>query len=508
MPSTASREHTSAEQGVLTLNSVSKSFGHGIVLDSVSFQAMPGRVLGVVGENGAGKSTLLKLAAGLEQPDSGEMLFQGKPVKLASYSEANRLGISMVFQEQALIPQLTVYENLFLGLTTNFAVGPVLKRNQMRKKAQEIFSSLGIDDGIRVERALSEYSFGQRQLIEIARAFAVAEVVGADFPVILLDEATASLDGDERKVLFRLIEKVRKNAAIVFVSHILDEILALCDDLLILKDGQVVDRGPVGDYTLHKLHSLITGRAVPESLYQEEAQVGSNGEVIFESKALGLDGEFHDVSLQIRQGEIVGIAGVVGSGKESLGRVLAGLQKPSAGNIISSSPSLPGYVPKERLAEGIISGATVKNNASITPIARGAFQKGSVLNLKGEKTWAEQAVAKLNIRPGHISTRIDDLSGGNQQKVVMARWLTETPDVIILDNPTRGVDIGSKFSIYTLIRELTIKGVGIVLISDDLSETIGLSDRILALRDHKVVAELSAQPGKKPTETTLVAQLV
>jgi ribose transport system ATP-binding protein len=156
----------------------------------------------------------------------------------------------------------------------------------------------------------------------------------------------------------------------------------------------------------------------------------------------------------------------------------------------------------------VISGATVKNNASITPIARGAFQNVSVLNLKGEKTWAEQAVAKLNIRPGNISARIDDLSGGNQQKVVMARWLTETPDVIILDNPTRGVDIGSKFSIYTLIRELTKKGVGIVLISDDLSETIGLSDRILALRDHKVVAELSAQPGKKPTETTLVAQLV
>lgn len=508
MPSTASREHISADQGILTLNNVSKSFGHGIVLDSVSFQAMPGRVLGVVGENGAGKSTLLKLAAGLEQPDSGEMLFQGSPIKLASYSEANRLGISMVFQEQALIPQLTVYENLFLGLTNHFAVGPVLKRNEMRKKAQEIFTSLGIDDGIHVERALSEYSFGQRQLVEIARAFAVAELVGARFPVILLDEATASLDGDERKVLFRLIEKVRKNAAIIFVSHILDEILALCDDLLILKDGQVVDRGPVGDYTLHKLHSLITGRAVPESLYQEEEQIGSSGKVIFESTSLGLAGEFHNVSLQVRQGEIVGIAGVVGSGKESLGRILAGLQKPSTGKIISTSSSLPGYVPKERLAEGIISGETVKTNASITPIARGAFQKGSIINRKAEKSWAKEAVEKLNIRPANIFARIEELSGGNQQKVVMARWLTETPDVIILDNPTRGVDIGSKFSIYTLMRELTKKGVGIVLISDDLSETIGLSDRILALRDHQVVAELPSPPGGKPTETMLVAQLV
>ncbi len=508
MPHTANSENLSTERGTLALTGVTKSFGHGIVLDSVSFQAQPGRVLGIVGENGAGKSTLLKLAAGLEQPDSGEIVFQGNPVTLASYSAANRLGISMVFQEQALIPQLTVYENLFLGLTDRFAVGPVLKRKQMRKKAREVLASLGIDAGIRVERSLSEYSFGQRQLVEIARAFAVADLVGAEFPVILLDEATASLDGDERKVLFRLIERVRSSATIIFVSHILDEILALCDDLLILKDGQVVDRGPSDEYTVDKLHALITGRAVPASLYQEEDQVGTSGDVIYEAQGLGLHGEFHDVSLSIRRGEIVGIAGVVGSGKESLGRVLAGLHKHTSGTITSTSGSLPGYVPKERLAEGIVFGESVKSNASITPIARGAFRRGLVLDRKAEKIWAEEAVRKLNIRPASISTRIEELSGGNQQKVVMARWLKETPDLIVLDNPTRGVDIGSKFSIYTLIRELTKKGVGIVLISDDLSETIGLSDRILALRDHKLVAELPAPRGAKPSETALVAQLV
>lgn len=493
--------------GILTLTGVSKSFGHGVVLDSVDFQATPGSLLGIVGENGAGKSTLLKLAAGLEQPDSGTISFQGEPVRLSSYKEANRLGISMVFQEQALIPQLTVYENLFQGLTDRFAFGPVLLRKRMRVRAEQILSDLGIE-GIRVERQLSEYNFGQRQLIEIARAFAVAEVVGAEFPVILLDEATASLDGTEREILFRLMRGLKHKAAIVFVSHILEEILDLCDELLILKDGVVVDRGPASEYTEHKLHSLITGRARPESLYQEGDQFGSGGDVVLELKNFGLIGEFEEVSLNLRKGEVVGIAGVIGSGKEALGRAIAGVDRHTSGSLITSSHRRPGYVPKERLADGIIADESVRANASLTPIMSGAFRKGVVLNRKAEMKWATEVVTKLDIRPPDASNRIGNLSGGNQQKVVMARWLTQTPDIIVLDNPTRGVDVGSKFTIYTVIRELARKGVAVILISDDLAELIGLSDRLLALREHRVVAELAATPGMKPSESDLVSQLV
>jgi ribose transport system ATP-binding protein len=501
------RDTDNPNEGILTLSGVSKSFGHGVVLNSADFRARLGSLLGIVGENGAGKSTLLKLAAGLEQPDAGEIRFRGQPVRLASYKEANSLGISMVFQEQALVPQLTVYENLFLGLTERFAVGPVLRRKRMRIRAEEILAQLGIE-GIKVERQLSDYNFGQRQLIEIARAFAVAEIVGAEYPVILLDEATASLDGTERQILFRLMHQLRDRAAIVFVSHILEEILELCDELVVLKDGNVVASGPARDYTEHKLHSLITGREVPASLYQETAQTGPIGEVVLEVENFSLVGEFDSVDLSVRKGEVLGIAGVIGSGKESLGRVIAGLEPATSGRVRTTSSRRPGYVAKERLADGIIPDHTVRANASLTPIVSGAFRGRFVLNRAEERKWSRSFVARLDVRPADPENRIGDLSGGNQQKVVMARWLVNAPDVIVLDNPTRGVDVGSKFTIYTVIRELTAKGIAIILISDDLAELIGLSDRVLALREHRVVAEIPSAPGSKPVESEIVAQLV
>ena len=497
------------QKELLSLRGVHKSFGETEVLKGVSFALRQGRILGLAGENGAGKSTLLRIAAGLERPDAGEVYVRGEPRLLYGYSQSLYRGLSMVFQEQALLLNIPVYENMFAGFVARFTRFGVVRHRHMRKEAAVLLEEFGLGHMVRPERPLADYDFGLRQLIEIVRAFAVARLAEIDHPIILLDEATAALNDEERQILMSLIERVRGRAALVFVSHLLGELLEISDDVLVLKDGQEITTRPASELTETALHQLITGRSRPEAFYLEERQHGSSGKVVLRAERISISGQFQELSLEAREGEIVGIAGVVGSGKEAVGRVLAGLQRPTDGRVsLTGARNSVGYVPKERKEEGIILNQSVTWNATLAGLPRGALQRRGVLRLKDEQKWVSDMIQRLDVRPPDKKKLAGELSGGNQQKVVIGRWTLVNPSVLIVDNPTRGVDVGSRYGIYTLLRDLCDNGMSLVLISDDLLEVIGLSDRILAMRNRRIVAEIPSPVESKPTEHDLIAKLV
>ncbi len=504
---------------LLLADGLTKRYAGTPALSDVAISVPYGEVVSVVGENGAGKSTLLNIISGIVKPDQGALTLAGNDIAPGDFAEALGLGISRVFQEQALIGTLPVYENLLLSLEKRFSgFGGVLRRREMVGLASGLLEEAGL--AIDVTRPASHYSFSQRQFIEIARACLVPlKILGLESPLVLLDEPTASLEKGDEDRFFRLIERLRGKVSFIFVSHRLGEVLSLSDRIYVLKDGRnVADLAP-GEATEERLHGLMVGRTRIADYYQEARQAPTASPAL-ELRGLGDARSYHDVSLSIGRGEVLGVGGLVASGKSDLARGVAGITPPRHGEIAlfggpAETPRIDkliprgvGYVPAERLAEGMIPDFSLAWNLSL---AGGQDQFVGPLGTwrtAAEVTTATAFIERLQIRAKGPEVRCATLSGGNQQKVVLARWLCRQLKVLVLDNPTRGVDAGAKEEIYGFIRDLTDQGVAVLLITDDLPELIGLSDRIAIMHQGRVTAQVETPSDSKPSEEQIVALML
>jgi len=508
---------TSPHQGpLLELRGLTRTFGPVTALDGVSFTVSRGEVLGLIGENGAGKSTILNIISGTDSPDGGEVLVRGESVAYRNYHDAAKDGVFRVFQELGLVQNLRVWENLFLGHEDLFLVGPFLRRRAAIKRAKTIFARFDYA-WIDVERQVSSYPFAVQQLIEVMRAFALAELLGHEDPIVLLDEPTAALAANEVEFLRGLVDRIRSYSAVVFVSHHLAELLSWSDRIVVLKDGRLVAEGSPTEIDEGRLHFLMVGRERNREFYREDRQREPSDVSVLEVRGAS-DGEsFRNVSFRLAEGEILGIAGVLGSGKAELARAIFGARKLAQGEIHVRGRKVAriklrrmaglgvGYVSPERKFDGMVDTFSVQHNITIAKIA---IKGRAILRLTQEMREARSLFGELRVKAASPRASILSLSGGNQQKVILARWLAAGADILVLDNPTRGVDAGAKEEIYGLLRDLCAHGKSLVVVSDDLLEVIGLANRILVMKSGEITAEFDARAEAKPGEESLVAAMV
>ncbi|MCL5676282.1 MAG: sugar ABC transporter ATP-binding protein [Firmicutes bacterium] len=506
---------------MLEVHGICKAFPGVQALNDINLHVYENEIVGLIGENGAGKSTFLNILSGICTADRGGVRFLGKAFKPANYREATLAGVSRVYQEQALVPNIPVFENILLSHEELFTrYGFMLDKKSMIAKTREELKSLGcnIDPAAPTER----YDFSVRQIIEIAKACSLSKLLGIEKPLILLDEPTSALTSEQIRVFFDIIRSLKSKGSFIFVSHRLTELLELSDRIYVFKDGQVVamidDPQTCDEATLHK---LMVGRERDEDYYKEYEQLPPGDEVVLRVENFTRKGCFSDINLELKQGEILGIGGVLGSGKSELGRAIAGVQTRDAGSLylrgelVSDSSFTKqiergiGYIPAERNLEGIICDFSVAWNISLAGIKDVFGKVFGLLNVAKERAEAENYVAELGIKTPSINALCLGLSGGNQQKVLLSKWLCRNPSILILDNPTRGVDAGAKEEIYGLLRQLVSRqNMSIILISDDLLELIGMSNRIIVMKDGLIKKEVSAAVGAKPSEVELVSFMV
>jgi len=470
------------------LAGVSKRFAATQALQDVSLDLAAGEIHGLVGENGAGKSTIVKVFAGIHQPDSGTVVLDGKPTLIHGPAHARALRIAVVHQEPRLFPDLSVAENVFMGHAPTGGFGTISWRD-MRRSADRIFESLSVHlDSGEVVRGLS---MADQQLIEIAKALSI------DARVLILDEPTASLSTNEVERLFDIVRQTRdRGVAVLFVSHRLEEVFELCDRATVLRDGRHVITAPTAELTAADLVRHMVGRSV--SLFPRVA--AKIGDVLLDVRGLTRVGAFRDVTFSVRTGEIVGLAGLVGAGRTEIARVLFGIDRADSGEVLLAgrrvsfeSPSAAlragiAYVPEDRHLEGLVGGFTISENVTL-PIIPRLFPRLFVQTSR-ERALAAGYADRLRIRATGMDQLIEALSGGNQQKVVIAKWLATEPRVLILDEPTRGVDIGAKVEVHRIISDLAASGLGIILISSELPEVLAMSDRIMVLHEGRISAEI------------------
>jgi ribose transport system ATP-binding protein len=475
---------------LLEVERVSKAFSGIPVLKGVSFSLAAGRVLGIVGENGAGKSTLMNVLGGVVFPDAGEVRLAGAAFRPRGPAEAMARGVAYIHQELNLLPNLSVAENLFLARLPRR--GLLVDRRRLEVQARERLLAVGLDLSPRT--LVGDLGPGARQLVEVARALA------ADARVVILDEPTTSLAAPEAERLFALVRRLRdEGRSLVYISHALGDVLRLADDVLVLRDGEVVGAGPAAGFDEARLITLMVGRSV-DTVFPARAGAPS-GDPALEVSGLGRAGAFRDVSVAVRRGEVVGLAGLMGAGRTEVLRAVFGLEPPDAGEVrVHGRPLRP--VPREAIARGIalvtedrhedglVLDATIADNlalASLPAHARGGWIDRRAL---AQALAAEAEAVRLDA-PAGLGRPARTLSGGNQQKVVLGKWLLGRPSVVLLDEPTRGIDIGAKQHVYRLVADLAAGGTAVLLASSEIEELLGLADRVLVLRHGSVVDELT-----------------
>lgn len=489
------------------LRNVEKRFPGVHALKGINFQIDRGEIIGLVGENGAGKSTLMKVIYGAVQHDGGEVLVDGKAVRFQNPREAMDRGVGMVFQEQSLIPNLSVMENIFLGFEKQFARFGKIDWKRMAKAAGEQLKKVKLQIDPRTVTA--KLSFAQRQLVELAKVLTLEERVQGHL-VILLDEPTSVLSKEEIGLLFSLVRDLRKRASFIFVSHRLDEVIELSDRIYVLKDGAVVDVVKGAEAKAEDIQQRMVGRDINQEYYREEKQRPYDVQkLLLQADRISLPGHYKDISVKLHAGEVLALVGVEGCGSEAILRTIFGLERMQSGALaLHGSPVNDfgpsqgvargiGYVPRERKIEGIVGGMNVFENMTLSQL--GNYAKAGVLDIGSERKLARDWIKRLSIKASSENADCGNLSGGNQQKVVLAKWRSGGSNIILLDHPTRGLDIGAKEDVYEMIREMSADGVGIVLIADTLEEAIGLSHTIAVVKDGEIQKWFNCQPGAKPS---------
>jgi len=491
--------------GSLSASGLSKSYGGVPVLSGVDFDVRGGEVHALVGENGAGKSTLIKILGGAVRPDAGRVVMDDVPLPLGDPRRIRVLGVSLVYQEFTLIPELTVSENIFLGRECGRAW---LRREAMAREARQVFADLDVD--VPVHARVTSLSVAHQQMVEIARALA------SDTKALILDEPTASLSGREVERLLAVVARVKaRGLGVVFISHRFEEVFAVADRVTVLRDGRRVLQAPAAALDRPTMIRAMVGRDVSEELPPRAIMPASSTaprEVVLEVQGLTAGTRCVDVAFSVRSGEIVGLAGLVGAGRTSVGLAIVGATPASgtvriAGSTVrfrSPAQALAGgvaYLTEDRKRRGLFPLMTTSANMTISRL--GAFARLGILSLAREREAVTSAARDVGIRTAALSQLAGTLSGGNQQKALAARYLLGRPLVLILDEPTRGVDVGARSEIYALMNRLTAQGLAILMISSDLPEVLGIADRIVVMREGRVRGELARQAATPDTVMAL-----
>lgn len=497
---------------------ICKSFSGTQALKGVELDIHPGEIVGLVGENGAGKSTLLKIIIGAQPQSSGTMEMHGKPFAPKNPMEANRAGIGMVFQEQSLIVNLNVAQNIFFGHETDFRRHGFVNWSEMNKKAAEVLAEVEASD-IPPKKKVLDLNFATRQMVEIAKVMNVTKSSDSERCLILLDEPTSVLNEAEVQNLFKQMRKIAaRGHSVVFVSHRLDEVLEITDRIYVYRDGQSVGNLKTAEASEKILYEMMVGKTTTTEYYHLEKQRIPEESVELEVKDLGLHGVFKHVNFSLHKGEVLGLCGVVGSGKEEICSVICGDLPPTSGEIrLKGQPTKfasPNralqqgvlMIPKERLYEGVVMTLSVENNITMSNV--GQLKKGPFVSRRKVAEQAEEWIKRLRIKTHGRKELLMQLSGGNQQKVVFSRALASKANIIILNHPTRGVDVGAKDEIYSLIRDIVNDGRSVILLGDTLDECIGMASRILILQDGLITGEFDAPVNQKPSQVDVVSRMM
>ncbi|MDR1613755.1 MAG: sugar ABC transporter ATP-binding protein [Planctomycetota bacterium] len=490
------------KEPLLEMRGICKSFPGVKALDGVDFSLYPGEVLALVGENGAGKSTLMKILSGIYGPDAGVILMDGREIAFPDTNAARAAGISIIHQELNLCENLGVAANMFLGRERVLGFG-YLDNRSAERKTREILAALGlnIDPGMVMNRLQP----AQKQMVEIAKA------VSQNARVIVMDEPTSSLTASEEKILYGLIGTLKRHGvSIIYISHKLQEIFCACDRVTVLRDGRLVGEAPVGDVDEGRLIEMMVGRPFA-NIYPPAPGVPESAPVVFEARGIASDGVVEASSFHVRRGEILGFAGLVGSGRTEIAKLVFGAYPVTSGEMILDGERIDrnscglairrgiAFVPEDRKLEGLSLGHSLTDNISASNYGR--ISRRGVLDRRSVRKLVGDGMARFRIKAPGGHTQAKALSGGNQQKVILARWLSRKPKLIILDEPTRGIDVGAKAEIYAVMRELAANDVAVIMISSDLPEVIGMSDRVAVMRGKRLVAIV--ERGEATQETIM-----
>jgi len=489
------------EEVFLEIRNISKSFPGVKALNKVNLSVRKGEVLALVGENGAGKSTLMKILSGVYEKDEGEIIINGSPAEFNSPLESQHLGISIIYQELNLLLNMNIAENIFLGREQRRSAKEFVNKKEMHEKAKILLDKVGLREN--TGTIVGTLSTAQKQMIEVAKALSF------NSRLIIMDEPTSSLTDNETNILFGIIRTLKnQGVSVVFITHRIKEIFVIADRIAIMRDGEMVLVKDTPQINENEVISAMVGRSIDDIYFKEKAQIGN---VVLEVKNLSSKPLLKNINFSLHSGEILGFAGLVGSGRSEIVRAIFGIDRRDTGDILINNKKVKihntvdalrngiGFVPEDRKEQALILKMNVRSNISLASLP--AFRKGLFIEKQKEARVAQEYIGKLDIRTPSDRQIVNNLSGGNQQKVVIGKWMETAPRILILDEPTRGIDVKTKKEIYMLMSRLANQGVAIIMISSELPEIIGMSDRIIVIHEGRIKGEM---PGENATQEAIM----